>query len=71
MVDEDGFKRNEEMVRNADRVLAFYDGFSSGTSHTVRMAQEVGLEVHEFIGILKSWKKNKTLLRMISMTMMS
>lgn len=49
-----GFKRNLDMLQNADRVIAFYDGFSRGTSHTVRMAREMGLELHEFIGILKS-----------------
>lgn len=49
-----GFRRNEEMVGYADRVIAFYNGFSRGTSHTVRLAREAGLEVFEFINILKT-----------------
>lgn len=38
-------KRNIEMVKDADYVLAFYDGFSYGTAHTVINALMKGIEV--------------------------
>ena len=41
-------RRNEEIVRRADMVLAFWDGESKGTAYTIRYAQKQGkpLTVH-------------------------
>lgn len=33
-------RRNEEIVRSADLVLAFWDGKSRGTLYTIRLAQQ-------------------------------
>ena len=33
-----GFIRNGEMVRDADAVVAFWDGHSRGTAHTISLA---------------------------------
>src|SRR6202140_3506289 len=35
------FARDEEMIRTADRVLAFWDGKSSGTSHELAYARKL------------------------------
>lgn len=35
-------KRNEEMVKMCDRVLAFWDGISRGTKHTIDFAKKNG-----------------------------
>lgn len=40
-----GFRRNREMVQNCDRVLALWDGVSSGTEHTIRIARQAGVPV--------------------------
>lgn len=41
-----GFRRNEAMVRlGADVVLAFWDGESRGTYHTITTARAAGLPV--------------------------
>jgi hypothetical protein len=34
-----GFKRNVEVIRNADEVLAFWDGQSPGTKHAIELAR--------------------------------
>ena len=39
------FARDEEMIRSADRVIAFWDGKSSGTSHELGYARKVGKPV--------------------------
>jgi len=36
-----GFRRNYTIVDNADRVLAFWDGTSRGTAHTVEYARKM------------------------------
>jgi nucleoside 2-deoxyribosyltransferase len=33
------FARDEEMIRSADRVLAFWDGESAGTAHELTYAR--------------------------------
>lgn len=33
-----GFKRNEDIIRNADQVVAFWDGESRGTKHSIDLA---------------------------------
>jgi predicted Rossmann fold nucleotide-binding protein DprA/Smf involved in DNA uptake len=37
-----GYRRNEEIVYMADEVVAFYDGKSRGTAHTMRLARNAG-----------------------------
>lgn len=39
------FSRNRQMVQNADVVLALWDGESTGTQHTIRYAQKIGVPV--------------------------
>lgn len=34
-----GFLRNLEIVANADRIVAFWDGMSNGTRHTIDLAR--------------------------------
>lgn len=41
-----GFIRNDLMVRNADALVAVFDGVSRGTSHTISMARKKGIPVH-------------------------
>jgi hypothetical protein len=36
------FARDEEMIRDADRVVVFWDGCSPGTGHEVEYAKEIG-----------------------------
>lgn len=35
-----GFKRNVEIVKNSDVIIAFWDGQSKGTKHTIDLASE-------------------------------
>lgn len=37
-----GFMRNESIVLNSDRVVAFWDGKSKGTRNTISLAQKSG-----------------------------
>lgn len=37
--------RNEEMAKNADRLIAFCDGSSKGTSSMIKIAQKYNLEI--------------------------
>jgi hypothetical protein len=39
-----GHRRNEEMVRNADLLIAFWDGKTKGTGHVVGVAKKKELE---------------------------
>ena len=39
-----GYKRNEEMARNADALIAFWDGKSRGTKHMIDLAKKYGLQ---------------------------
>lgn len=41
-----GYKRNVEMARNADALLALWDGESRGTEHMIYLAACHGLKVH-------------------------
>jgi predicted Rossmann fold nucleotide-binding protein DprA/Smf involved in DNA uptake len=45
-----GFRRNETIVNDADVVLAFFaDGpLSSGTAHSVHLAEKAGKKVHVY-----------------------
>jgi len=38
-------KRNIEMIKEADKVFAFWDGFSYGTAHTIAHAVRKGIPV--------------------------
>lgn len=40
-----GFMRNADIVEAADRIVAFWDGVSRGTPHTVRLAEAAGKPV--------------------------
>lgn len=35
-----GYLRNHEIVRNADMVIAFWNGISKGTKHTINIARD-------------------------------
>jgi hypothetical protein len=41
-----GFVRNHTIVENADRIFAFWDGKSRGTSHTIWLARQEGKTIH-------------------------
>lgn len=43
-----GFLRNEQMAKNADALIAFWDGESRGTKHMIDLALKLGLEVHVY-----------------------
>lgn len=43
-----GFERNELIVRDADEVVAFWDGKSKGTGSTIRIAQHANKPVNIF-----------------------
>lgn len=40
-----GFIRNEEMAKNADALVAFWDGKSKGTKNMIDLARQYGLQV--------------------------
>lgn len=40
-----GYIRNEEMARNADALVAFWDGQSPGTKHMIETAGRYGLNI--------------------------
>jgi hypothetical protein len=44
-----GFKRNVLIVNDADRLVAFWDGQSRGTKHSINLAAKKGIPV-EIIG---------------------
>jgi hypothetical protein len=41
-----GFLRNEKIVKDAEVVVAFWDGKSKGTQHTISLAERKGIDVH-------------------------
>lgn len=41
--------RNQDIVDNSDRVVAFWDGESSGTRHTITLARNKGIPVLVFL----------------------
>jgi len=41
-----GFKRNKDIIRNADVVFAFWDGKSKGTQHSINLAKEMDKELY-------------------------
>ena len=44
-----GYVRNITIVENADRVVAFWDGGSRGTMHTIRLAHKYKKPVEVYI----------------------
>ena len=40
-----GLIRNKQIVENADLIIAFWDGKSKGTAHTITYAQKSGKQV--------------------------
>ena len=40
-----GIKRNEKMVKNADMLIAFWDGKSKGTQNVINIANKLNLKV--------------------------
>lgn len=40
-----GFIRNKEMAKNADALIAFWDGKSRGTKHMIETARKIGLKI--------------------------
>jgi predicted Rossmann-fold nucleotide-binding protein len=41
-----GFARNRLIVENADALIAFWDGVSRGTAHSIGLAKERGIPVY-------------------------
>jgi predicted Rossmann fold nucleotide-binding protein DprA/Smf involved in DNA uptake len=44
-----GFRRNREIVKYADTILAFHDGQSGGTQNTIDIANEMGKPLKTFL----------------------
>jgi len=40
-----GYRRNIEIIKNADLVFAFWDGISKGTKHSIDLARKEGKKV--------------------------
>ena len=51
-------KRNVEMVKACDVVVAFYDGWSYGTAHTIARAVALGKEI-QIVTLDKDWVHEK------------
>lgn len=43
-----GYKRNEQMAKYADMLIAFWDGKSRGTGHMIDLARKYNLIIHVF-----------------------
>lgn len=45
-----GYKRNEDMAKYGNALIAFWDGKSKGTEHMINLAKKLGLKVkiHKF-----------------------
>lgn len=43
-----GLRRNYDIVQEAEWIYAFWDGISTGTAHTIKVAREQGKEVTVF-----------------------
>lgn len=43
-----GFRRNEQIIAAADEVVAFWDGQSRGTQHSIKLAEEQGKPVYVY-----------------------
>ena len=47
--------RNLQMAKNAEALIAIWDGKSKGTQHMIRIAKQYGLEVYVY---RTDWKNN-------------
>jgi hypothetical protein len=43
-----GYKRNNEMAKNADALLALWDFKSKGTRHMINLAKKAGLTIYVY-----------------------
>ncbi len=41
-----GYLRNEEMAKNADSLIAIWDGISKGTEHMIKLANKYHLKIY-------------------------
>lgn len=41
-----GFIRNKQIIMEADEVVAFWDGKSKGTEHSLKLAKDKGIRIH-------------------------
>lgn len=59
-----GFLRNRDMVESADRVVAFWDGKSKGTQHSIKLARELGkpLQIHYPDGRVEIFDESQAIL---------
>ena len=44
-----GYKRNKDIVKNADLILVFWDGKSKGTKHSIDLAVAEGKPINIYI----------------------
>jgi hypothetical protein len=44
-----GYRRNEEMARNADAAIIIWDGISKGTKHMIKLAKSHNLRTFIYI----------------------
>lgn len=58
-----GFLRNQKIVNDADKVVAFWDGISAGTRHSINIALSLNkpVEIHLFSGQVFSPKTQSEL----------
>lgn len=55
-----GYRRNEQMVNNAEALIALWDGKSRGTKHMIDIAQKKGMQTyHKIQTIFKRDMNNK------------
>jgi hypothetical protein len=40
-----GYIRNEKIVRESDLIIAFWDGISKGTNHTINITKKMGKKI--------------------------
>ena len=43
-----GYIRNKDIISNSEMVIAFHDGQSKGTTHSLKLAKEKKLVIHVF-----------------------
>lgn len=54
-----GYLRNHDIVRNADMVIAFWNGISKGTRHTINIARNDSRRVVHIIRVDNLMKERK------------
>lgn len=52
-----GFRRNKDIVRDSDIIIAFWDGISNGTKHSLDYAKSIG--VKSLVHIIKELPDGK------------